>query len=105
MAEKRKAGRPKGSRNKIPGHFADAIKRVGISPLEFLLDYMVNEDEPIERRIDAAKAAAPFCHPRQASVQMQVEGSVSYHVMERRLVPHQDKQLTEPNVIESNAQH
>jgi hypothetical protein len=36
----------------------------GIEPLEYLLSVMRDESEPVSVRLDAARAAAPFCHPR-----------------------------------------
>jgi hypothetical protein len=37
-------------------------ERGGKQPLELLLDVMNNEEMPIDFRIDAAKAAAPYVH-------------------------------------------
>ena len=36
----------------------------GMEPLEYLLSVMRDESEPVGVRLDAARAAAPFCHPR-----------------------------------------
>lgn len=36
----------------------------GISPLEYLLSVMRDEDLPRDERVDAAKAAAPYLHAR-----------------------------------------
>jgi hypothetical protein len=41
----------------------------GVSPLEFLLSVMRDIANPLELRIDAAKAAAPYVHPRLAQIQ------------------------------------
>jgi hypothetical protein len=38
----------------------------GLSPLEFLLSIVRNPNEPAQRRLDAAKSAASFCHARLA---------------------------------------
>jgi len=37
-------------------------------PLDFLLDVMVDESQPIATRVDAAKAAAPYVHFRKGPV-------------------------------------
>jgi hypothetical protein len=36
----------------------------GLAPLDFLLTAMRNEELDLDKRIDAAKAAAPYVHPR-----------------------------------------
>ena len=41
----------------------------GLTPMEFLLKVMRDEDEDMSRRIDAAKHVAPYVHPRLASVE------------------------------------
>ena len=42
----------------------------GLTPLEFLLAVMRNANEyAFEARMEAAKAAAPYCHPRLASIE------------------------------------
>ena len=37
----------------------------GLSPLEYLLEVMRDESLDGNRRTEAAKAAAPFCHPKR----------------------------------------
>lgn len=81
MAERRpavrksKGGRPKGSKNKRTLMMEQVVKNLmdeatsdGPSPLEFLLTTMKNQDLPLEKRIDAAKAAAAYVHPRLNAV-------------------------------------
>lgn len=41
----------------------------GISPLDFLLSAMRDGDQPFDKRLDAAKAAAPYVHARLAAVE------------------------------------
>jgi hypothetical protein len=36
----------------------------GITPVEYLLEIVRDENQDQAVRIDAAKAAAPYCHPR-----------------------------------------
>ncbi len=38
------------------------------SPLDYLLSIMQDEDQPQSARVEAAKAAAPYLHPRLAQV-------------------------------------
>ena len=61
------AGRPKGSRNKASVAREAEIAESGKTPLEFLLDIMRDESADMEMRMSAAKAAAPFVHPRLAN--------------------------------------
>ncbi len=61
------AGRPKGrSSGKTAARLA-AIEAAGISPLDYLLMVMRDDREPKAVRLDAAKAAAPYVHPKLAS--------------------------------------
>ena len=56
-------GRPTGSRNKRT--IADQeIIASGISPLAFLCSVYRDAKQPMRRRIEAAKSAAPYVHAR-----------------------------------------
>lgn len=50
----------------------------GLTPLEYLLDVMRNESEDAAVRRDAAKAAAPYMHPRLASTDVRAVVSQSH---------------------------
>jgi hypothetical protein len=65
----RRGGRSKGVKNKTNAQREAAVAASGLTPLDFLLQVM--RDEATERgaRIDAAKAAAPYVHPKLANVQ------------------------------------
>lgn len=73
------AGRKPGSATKRTREIADRAAEEGITPLEFMLQVMRNEpsDELEARdymqaqmmRFEAAKAAAPYMHPRLAAVE------------------------------------
>ncbi len=41
----------------------------GITPLEYMLSIMRNDEADEAKRLDAAKAAAPYVHPRLAAVE------------------------------------
>ncbi|MDB5447279.1 MAG: hypothetical protein JWQ97_2596 [Phenylobacterium sp.] len=45
-----------------------AIERSGPTPLDYMLQVMRDESLEPAKRLDAAKAAAPYVHPRLASV-------------------------------------
>lgn len=65
-----KAGRPKGVRNRLTREVAIALSEDGkLTPLEFMLQVMRDEAQLMERRLDMAKAAAPFMHARLQAIQ------------------------------------
>lgn len=63
------AGRPKGAKNKAT-LLREAAVKFGIVPLDYLLSVMVDESQPDELRLAAAKAALPYCHSRLAAVRV-----------------------------------
>lgn len=73
------AGRKAGSATKRTREIADKAAAEGITPLEFMLQVMRDEPsielEPREfmlatqMRFEAAKAAAPYVHPRLAAIE------------------------------------
>jgi hypothetical protein len=63
-------GRQKGVPNKAPIARAKAIEASGLTPLEFMVQCMRNEAMPEDFRLDAAKAAAPYVHPKLTSVEL-----------------------------------
>jgi len=97
------AGRPKGSRNKRTASNVRAGTKEGISPLDFLLNVMRSEcppelqkaikageiDETVihnlnawyAKRIDAAKSAAPYVHPKLSQVEAKVDGNLTIEVV------------------------
>lgn len=78
MALGRKTGgRAPGARNKATAAKAAAIKASGLTPLDFMMEVMRNQDYPMEARLDAAKAAAPYVHPRLANINAHVSGTVT----------------------------
>jgi hypothetical protein len=62
-------GRKPGSQNKAKRQEAIAIAQSGLTPLDYLVSVMRDEAMPLERRMDAAKSAAPYVHPRLASIE------------------------------------
>ena len=96
------AGRKKGAPNRKTQEQVQAIKDSGMTPLEYLLSVMraplppeiqesiesskldANTITAIsswhERRIDAAKAAAPYVHPKLSQVEVNATAKVTYVV-------------------------
>ena len=64
------AGRPPGLRNKKTMEQVAAVQESGITPLEYMLSVMRAPSGTVEDavRLDAAKAAAPYVHPRLSTV-------------------------------------
>jgi hypothetical protein len=56
-------GRPKGARNKRSIADQEVIAS-GMTPLDFLCSVFRDPKQPMKRRIEAAKFAAPYVHPR-----------------------------------------
>jgi hypothetical protein len=73
------AGRKPGSATKKTREIADKAMDSGISPLEYMLEVMRSEAPESEdarvlvahqaMRFEAAKAAAPYVHPRLAAIE------------------------------------
>jgi len=60
----------------------------GITPLEYLLSVMRNENATDAARTDAAKAAAPYVHPKLATMTLKGDADAPLHAVTRiELVP------------------
>jgi hypothetical protein len=68
-------GRPKGSANKASVARAEEVEASGLTPLDFMLGAMRDEEQPINIRLDAAKAAAQYVHPKLSAVEVKAEVS------------------------------
>lgn len=78
-------GRKKGIPNKATAKREAAIAASGLTPLEYLLTVVRDPRASRAVRIDAAKSAAPYVHPKLSSVAMQVAGDADNplkHTME-----------------------
>ena len=75
----RRGGRKKGTPNKKNAAMIEAVRRSGITPLDYMLSVMrqpIPKDADtlakvamIGQQLDAAKAAAPYVHPRLAAIE------------------------------------
>ncbi len=76
------AGRKKGSCTKKTRELAEKAIEAGMSPLEYLLEVMRDVSQDQKDRIDAAKSAAPYIHPKLSSVvvdgDMSLSGELSF---------------------------
>lgn len=64
------AGRPKGSQNRTTVEQIEAVKATGMTPLEYLTSVYQDVGQDEAKRIDAAKAAAPYVHAKLNSVEL-----------------------------------
>lgn len=64
------AGRKAGSRSRKSAERAVKAAEQGLTPLEFMLNILRDEEQSSHDRFEAAKAAAPFVHPRLAAVEI-----------------------------------
>lgn len=72
------AGRKPGVPNKVTAERQAEIAASGKTPLDYLLDVMRDENREASERLDAAKAAAPYVHPKLSSVEMNASVNVSH---------------------------
>lgn len=63
------AGRKPGVANKASIERQAEVAASGMTPLDYLLKLMRDEDGDKAVRLEAAKAAAPYVHPKLASVE------------------------------------
>jgi len=69
----RKAGTPNKSTAERKAR-VEAAAAEGVTPIEFLLGVMRDEERPMASRIDAAKCVAPYLHPRLATTEFKAPG-------------------------------
>jgi hypothetical protein len=63
------AGRKRGTPNKASVERQKKVAATGITPLDYMLKVMRDSKADPGRRDDMAKAAAPYVHPKLASMQ------------------------------------
>lgn len=69
MARPKTGGRKKGTPNRATAEKAKKIAESGLTPLDFMLQVMRDPSQEDAVRLDAAKAAAPYVHPKLATIQ------------------------------------
>lgn len=63
-------GRQKGTPNKATAAKAAEVAASGLTPLDYMLRVLRDEGNDQAVRLDAAKAAAPYVHPKLATVEV-----------------------------------
>ena len=79
------AGRKKNGSNRVTEEAIAKAEAGGEMPLDFLLRIMRDGGADEAKRIDCAKAAAQYVHPKLTSVEAKVDASLSYEERLRRL--------------------
>lgn len=65
------AGRPKGSKTRYSATLQrQMLHSDNPTPLEYLVSVYTDESNSLRDRLDAAKAAAPYVHPRLSTVEV-----------------------------------
>ena len=79
------AGRKKGGANRINDEARKKALDDGLSPLEYLLGVMRDIRQDDARRLDAAKAAAPYVHARLANVAVagEIDSKITVNINKR----------------------
>ncbi len=68
------AGRKNGSKVKRHRYLDDVPD--GVSPIDYLLSIMRDESQSLQTRLNCAKWAAPYLHPRLASQRIHAESDM-----------------------------
>lgn len=72
------AGRPAGAVTKRTRAVAEQAMREGLTPLEYMLAILRDEEQPAPMRFEAAKAAAPFVHPKLSNIEGHVHLNIPH---------------------------
>ena len=62
-------GRPKGSKNKKTAKTVAKIEASGLTPLDYMMSVLRDTEAEASARMDAAKAAAPYVHPKLSQIE------------------------------------
>ena len=65
----RRGGRKRGTPNRASAARQAEVEASGITPLDYMLKVMRDENADPHQRFEAAKSAAPYIHPKLANIQ------------------------------------
>lgn len=72
------AGRKPNTPNKATQKRQAEIAASGLAPLDYMLSILRSEEQPPEMRFEAAKAAAPYVHPKLASTELNASVNLNH---------------------------
>ena len=78
------AGRPAGAVTKRSRAAAEKAAKSGLTPLEYMLSVLRDENADSKDRMWAAEKAAPYVHPRLASTELSGSLDVTTQTKEQR---------------------
>lgn len=78
------AGRKPGVPNKRTAAQAEAVEASGLTPLDFMLTVLRDENQTKEDRMWAAEKAAPYVHAKLASVEHKGEDGGPLQIIVKR---------------------
>lgn len=73
----RRGGRSKGTPNGKTAEKVAAIEASGLTPLDYMLSILRDDNLAMPDRFEAAKAAAPYVHAKLASVESKISGELA----------------------------
>ena len=76
------AGRKPSALTTKTREIAEKAVEGGITPLDYMLEILRNTAAPADARFEAAKAAAPYVHPRLSAVDANVEGGMRIEIVD-----------------------
>ena len=94
------AGRKLGSVAKLDADARRKAMEGGMMPLDYLLVIMRDEDQDARWRLDAAKAAAPYCHARLSSTELSGPNGSAVEVQTTQKLDISDLNDEELNILE-----
>ena len=81
------SGRKKGTPNKASAKREAEVAKSGKTPLQFLLNRMRSKTAGMAERIECAKAAAMYVHPKPATtMDVDVTGEIGLKIIERHII-------------------
>lgn len=80
------AGRPKGAINKATAQKRAQIEASGLTPLDYMLQILRDEEKSEGARFEAAKAAAPYVHARLSTIEASVDADVTARIQRIELI-------------------
>ena len=79
------AGRKPGKRNRKTAELIKAVEATGLTPLDYLLSILRDEEKPENIRLQAARDSAPYVHQRLQAVELESNVTTNHVVSDKPL--------------------